>query len=103
MEPAFGDNLGEHVTKLIHQELNSTQRSDFLDLSHPLTAGHQAIPEAIFQINSLKTGDGAGIFLKIARINHGCAGSFNSVYSWRHKERYGGKSNPKRIPVPSVH
>lgn len=81
------------MKKVMHQKLNSTQRSSFLDLSHPLGANHSSdIPGAIFQINSLKVGDdGAGIFLTMARINHGCARSFNSVYSWRDKEGVGGK------------
>ena len=41
---------------------------------------------AIFQTNAVSAGDGVGIFPRMARLNHGCAGSFNSVYSWRDKE-----------------
>lgn len=41
---------------------------------------------AIFQTNAVSAGEGVGIFPRMARLNHGCAGSFNSVYSWREEE-----------------
>ena len=42
---------------------------------------------AIFQTNSVAAGDGvAGIFPLMARLNHGCSGAFNVVYTWRERE-----------------
>lgn len=51
-------------------------------LKHP-----EEVALAIFLTNAVSTGDGnTGIFPRMARLNHGCAGSFNSVYSWREEE-----------------
>ncbi|KIK59257.1 hypothetical protein GYMLUDRAFT_44626 [Collybiopsis luxurians FD-317 M1] len=42
---------------------------------------------AIFQTNSVTAGDGkAGIFPRMARLNHACSSAFNVVYSWRERE-----------------
>ena len=43
----------------------------------------------IFQKNTVAAGDGVGvgIFLTMARINHGCSSAFDAVYTWREKER----------------
>ncbi|KAL0960825.1 hypothetical protein HGRIS_005844 [Hohenbuehelia grisea] len=48
---------------------------------HPL-----ALALAIFQTNAVSAGSHVGLFPRMARLNHGCAGSFNSVYSWREDE-----------------
>ncbi|KAJ3999858.1 hypothetical protein F5050DRAFT_1851328 [Lentinula boryana] len=42
---------------------------------------------AIFQTNAVSAGvDSAGVFPRMARLNHGCSSAFNVVYSWREKE-----------------
>ena len=42
---------------------------------------------AIFNTNAVTAGShGVGIFPRMARLNHGCAGSFNAVYNFREKE-----------------
>ena len=41
---------------------------------------------AIFQTNAVAAGEGVGIFPRMARLNHGCSGAFNVVYTWREKE-----------------
>jgi hypothetical protein len=41
---------------------------------------------AIFQTNAVVAGEAVGLFPRMARLNHGCAGAFNAVYSWREHE-----------------
>jgi hypothetical protein len=41
---------------------------------------------AIFQTNAVAAGTNVGLFPTMARLNHGCSGAFNSVYSWRERE-----------------
>ena len=41
---------------------------------------------AIFETNSVAAGSSVGLFPTMARLNHGCSGAFNSVYSWRERE-----------------
>jgi hypothetical protein len=42
---------------------------------------------AIFETNAVAAGPNTvGLFPHMARLNHGCARSFNSVYSWREEE-----------------
>ena len=48
---------------------------------------NEALALAIFQTNSIAAGNGqAGIFPRVARLNHGCSKAFNSVYWWRADE-----------------
>ena len=68
-------------------------RESYMNLSYvrlPKRVDPRTQPEevalAIFQTNAVAAGDSVGIFPRMARLNHGCAGSFNSVYSWREKE-----------------
>ncbi|KAF8630857.1 hypothetical protein AX17_005216 [Amanita inopinata Kibby_2008] len=75
------------------QNLSQEQREAFLNLSFvhlPKGVDPQKQPKevalAIFQTNAVSAGDGVGIFPGMARLNHGCAGSFNSVYNWREEE-----------------
>ncbi|KAF8208655.1 hypothetical protein K438DRAFT_2068491 [Mycena galopus ATCC 62051] len=42
---------------------------------------------AIFQTNAVAAGDRAGIFPRMARLNHGCSSAFNVVYTWREREQ----------------
>jgi len=44
------------------------------------------LPLAIFRTNAVALGSDAGLFPMMARLNHGCSGAFNSVYSWRERE-----------------
>lgn len=71
------------------QRLTPIDKEAYMHLSTGVDA--QTQPEeaalAIFQTNAVSAGDGVGIFPRMARLNHGCAGSFNSVYSWRDKEQ----------------
>ena len=41
---------------------------------------------AIFETNAVAAGSNVGLFPMMARLNHGCSGAFNSVYSWRERE-----------------
>lgn len=41
---------------------------------------------AIFETNAVAAGPNVGLFPMMARLNHGCSGAFNSVYSWRERE-----------------
>ena len=41
---------------------------------------------AIFETNAVAAGSNVGLFPMMARLNHGCSGTFNSVYSWRERE-----------------
>ena len=42
---------------------------------------------AIFETNAVAAGgSNVGLFPTMARLNHGCSGAFNSVYSWRERE-----------------
>lgn len=75
------------------QELDQSARKAFMKLSYvkfPKEADPQMHPEevalAIFQTNAVSAGDAVGIFPRMARLNHGCAGSFNSMYTWREDE-----------------
>lgn len=75
------------------REATSQNREAFLNLSH-VNLPEDLDPEvhsdevalAIFQTNAIAAGTGAGIFPKMARMNHGCSSAFNAVYTWRDKE-----------------
>lgn len=54
---------------------------DLDPLAHPAE-----VAVAIISTNAVATGDAVGVFPTMARLNHGCAGAFNAVYSWREKE-----------------
>jgi hypothetical protein len=41
---------------------------------------------AIFQTNAVSAGEAIGLFPQMARLNHGCAGAFSAVYTWRERE-----------------
>ncbi|TRM61145.1 hypothetical protein BD626DRAFT_406364 [Schizophyllum amplum] len=75
------------------RDASSEGRDAFLNLSYiglPDTFDPAADPQrhalAIFQTNAVSAGDMVGIFPRMARLNHGCASAFNSVYSWRERE-----------------
>ncbi|KAH9969622.1 hypothetical protein BC827DRAFT_1161441, partial [Russula dissimulans] len=40
----------------------------------------------IFRTNAVALGPNAGVFPMMARLNHGCSGAPNAVYSWRERE-----------------
>ncbi|KAI0269858.1 hypothetical protein BC834DRAFT_1014364 [Gloeopeniophorella convolvens] len=46
----------------------------------------EQLPLAIFQTNAVAAGSNVGLFPTMARLNHGCSHTFNSVYSWRERE-----------------
>ncbi|PFH53872.1 hypothetical protein AMATHDRAFT_53434, partial [Amanita thiersii Skay4041] len=75
------------------QRLSQQEREAFMNLSYvnlPEGVDPEKQPEevalAIFQTNAVSAGEGVGIFPRMARLNHGCASSFNSVYNWRKEE-----------------
>ncbi|KAF8635948.1 hypothetical protein AX15_000115 [Amanita polypyramis BW_CC] len=75
------------------QNLSHADQEAYMNLSYvhlPEGVDPRKQPEevalAIFLTNAVSAGEGAGIFPRMARLNHGCAGSFNSVYSWREEE-----------------
>ncbi|KAF8496101.1 hypothetical protein JB92DRAFT_2991416 [Gautieria morchelliformis] len=81
-------------TQLINSHLGSLseeQQTAFLELSYVDMGSdipEENIPLSIFQTNGISAGEsGVGIFPKTARLNHACSAGFNSVYTWREKEK----------------
>jgi len=75
------------------QQLSADKAASFHNLSHvdlPGNLSHEEfskmLPLAIFQTNAVAAGPNVGLFPTMARLNHGCSGAFNSVYSWRERE-----------------
>jgi SET domain len=71
------------------QQLSPDQNASFHDLSHvelPANLPPEQVQLAIFQTNAVGAGSNVGLFPTMARLNHGCSGAFNSVYSWRERE-----------------
>ncbi|KAI0300251.1 hypothetical protein BC826DRAFT_992282 [Russula brevipes] len=75
------------------QQLSPAQVASFYNLSHVNLPGNPSpeelakqLPLAIFQTNAVAAGSDVGLFPTMARLNHGCSGAFNSVYSWRERE-----------------
>jgi hypothetical protein len=75
------------------QRLSPEQVALFYNLSHVNLPGDlspeeisKRLPLAIFQTNAVAAGSNTGLFPMMARLNHGCSGAFNSVYSWRERE-----------------
>jgi SET domain len=75
------------------QQLSPEQVSSFYNLSHvnlPVNLSpeelSELLPLAIFQTNAVAAGSNVGLFPTMARLNHGCSGAFNSVYTWRERE-----------------
>jgi len=85
-------SLAQSVLDLV-QLLSPDQAASFYNLSH---AGlredlspevlSNSLPLAIFRTNAVALRSDAGLFPMMARLNHGCSGAFNSVYSWRERE-----------------
>jgi len=84
-------------TATIHKalsKLNPEQLSNFHNLSYIEPTGGFNLEEeraiqvalAIFQTNAVSAGEAVGLFPRMARLNHGCAGAFTAVYSWRERE-----------------
>ncbi|TFL02976.1 hypothetical protein BDV98DRAFT_591785 [Pterulicium gracile] len=74
--------IAKHLT-----ELTDYQRAQFHGLSYLPVSSEADIPLSIFQANAVAAGAGTvGLFPNFARLNHGCAGAFNAVYSFREKE-----------------
>jgi hypothetical protein len=74
------------------EKLSPPARTAFYALAHQLPA--DAAPAAaqlalsIVQTNGVAAGPHAvGVFPRMARLNHACAGAFNAVYAWRADER----------------
>jgi hypothetical protein len=85
--------LATSPQKIIQQaleNLNSTQRQVFFNLSYvgaPSSPNEGDIALAIVETNAVGTGERrCGVFPRMARLNHGCGRSFNTVYSWREEE-----------------
>lgn len=62
----------------------------YIDLPSEIRPGSEAYNDLlalnIFQTNAVSAGNGAGLFPRMARLNHGCSGAFNAIYTWRGKE-----------------
>ncbi|KAF9046479.1 hypothetical protein BJ165DRAFT_1345642, partial [Panaeolus papilionaceus] len=54
---------------------------------------------AIFQTNGVAAGDDVGLFLRMARINHGCSSAVDATYHWRDDEKVLVVHALKDIPV----
>ncbi|KAF8574326.1 hypothetical protein K439DRAFT_1654504 [Ramaria rubella] len=71
--------------------LHPDQQAAFLELSYAdsgVDIPNEKIPLSIFQTNGISAGEsGVGIFPRTARLNHACSAGFNSVYTWREKEK----------------
>lgn len=76
--------------------LNLKQREAYYNLSHmnlpmEVLPGSEAYNDLlalyIFQTNAVSAGDSAGLFPRMARLNHACSSAFNSIYTWRENER----------------
>ena len=75
-------------------KLNPEQLSNFYNLSYIEPPGgfdpeEERAPQvalAIFQTNAVSAGEAVGLFPQMARLNHGCAGAFSAVYTWREHE-----------------
>ncbi|KAG8924993.1 hypothetical protein FRC02_010053, partial [Tulasnella sp. 418] len=69
------------------QKLPPSRRDLLLNLSHPNhdLPPHE-IPFDIVQVNAMAAGSTTAVFPRIARLNHGCAGAFNSIYGWREEQ-----------------
>ena len=77
------------------QQLSPDQVASFHNLSH-VNLPENLPPDseeflkelqlAIFETNAVAAGSNVGLFPRMARLNHGCSGAFNSVYSWRERE-----------------
>lgn len=75
------------------RQLSPDRAASFYNLSHVDLPENlspeeisQQLPLAIFQTNAVAAGSNVGLFPTMARLNHGCSGAFNSVYSWRERE-----------------
>ncbi|TFK70366.1 hypothetical protein BDN72DRAFT_856973 [Pluteus cervinus] len=90
--PQITTSPTELVASLLGQ-LPVEGRDAFWNLSY-VNFPRELVPEehpdevalAIFETNAVSAGDSVGIFPRMARLNHGCSGAFNSVYSWRERE-----------------
>lgn len=73
------------------KSLSDEDRAAFLELSY--VDSESDIPRenillSIFQTNGISAGESeVGIFPKTARLNHACSAGFNSVYTWREKDK----------------
>ncbi|KAI9512462.1 hypothetical protein F5148DRAFT_973501 [Russula earlei] len=75
------------------QQLPSDQAAAFYNLSHmdlPENFSPEEVskwlPLYIFLTNAAAAGPNVGLFPTMARLNHGCSGAFNAVYTWRERE-----------------
>lgn len=73
------------------KSLSDEQKDAFLELSYVDSGSNipqEDVPLSIFQTNAISAGtSGVGIFPKTARLNHACSAGFNSVYTWREKQK----------------
>jgi hypothetical protein len=85
-------SLSQSILDLV-QQLSPDQAASFYNLSHadlpeslsPEELSKQ-LPMVIFRTNAVALGLNAGVFPMMARLNHGCSGAPNAVYSWRERE-----------------
>ncbi|KAF7346043.1 SET domain-containing protein 5 [Mycena sanguinolenta] len=91
-------SISESPVTLISRLLDGVSpegRAAFLNLSYvhlpegmDLENNPGEVALAIFQTNAVAAGDDrAGIFPRMARLNHGCSSAFNLVYTWRDREQ----------------
>ena len=77
------------LSKLNPEQLNNFHNLSYIEPTGGFNLeeehGHQ-VALAIFQTNAVSAGGASGLFPRMARLNHGCAGAFTAVYSWREGE-----------------
>lgn len=79
------ENPTEYVLNQI-ANLTESQLAKFMSLSYLPNLPEKHIPFSIMQTNAFAAGDSMAIFPEAARLNHACAGAFNTVYNWREEE-----------------
>ena len=100
----------EYLAEII-PTLSQSKHDAFFNLSYHSLPEHITNPSehpdevalAIIQTNGVAAGQSTvGVFPRMARINHACAGSFNAVYNWRDDEGVLVVHALKHIPAGSV-
>ena len=88
MEP--GALISSSVARLTPQQRLAFYNLSYVNLPSNLRQGttgyNEAVALAIFETNAVAAGHQAGLFPRMARLNHGCVFAWNAAYSWREDE-----------------
>lgn len=77
------------LSKLDPEQLTSFHNLSYIEPPGGFDPEEELTPQvalAIFQTNAVAAGEAVGLFPRMARLNHGCAGAFSAVYTWRDRE-----------------